>query len=78
MAGLGDTVFLAEDTSHASSLDIGDAAGDQVWDFTSVMEEKPDGAILEQPSTAPLLNLFPDADFVANDIYEDSVHLFFK
>lgn len=78
MAGLGDTVFLAEDTSHASSLDIGDATGDQVWDFTSVMEEKPDGAILEQPSTAPLFNLFPDADFVANDIYEDSVHLFFK
>jgi len=78
MANLGDTVFLAEDTTHAAFLDMESAAGNQVWDFTSVTEDKPDGVILEEVSTAPLNALFPTADFVANDLYEDSIHLFFK
>lgn len=43
-----------------------------------VTEDKPDGAILEPVSTAPLNAMFPQADFVANDLYEDSIHLFFK
>ena len=78
MATLGDTVYLAEDTTHAAFLDLGSAAGNQIWDFTSVTEDKPDGVILEPVSTAPLNSMFPNADFVANDLYEDSIHLFFK
>lgn len=78
IATLGDTVFMAEDTTHAHLLDLGQAAGDQVWDFTSLEEQKPDGIILEDPSTAPLYTFFPDADFVGNDLEDDSIHLFFK
>jgi hypothetical protein len=78
IASLGDTVYLAEDTTHAAFLDLGSAAGNQVWDFTMVTEDKPDGAILEPVSSAALNSLYPEADFVANDLYKDSIHLFFK
>lgn len=78
VATLGDTVFLAEDTLHGSQLDLGDAAGDQLWDFSILEEHKPDGGIPQLPSTAPLYTNFPDADWVLNDIYEDSIHVFFK
>ncbi len=78
IATLGDTVFMAEDTTHAHLLDLGEAAGDQVWDFTSLVEQKPDGIILEDPSTAPLYTNFPDADFVGNDLEDGSIHLFFR
>jgi len=78
IAQLGDTVILSEDTLRGDSIDVGTPGGNKVWDFTSLEEHKPDGAILEDPSTAPLSSLYPSADFVINDIYEDSVHIFFK
>lgn len=78
IATLGDTVILSEDTVHASLLDLGSPAGDQHWDFTILEEHKPDGAILEAPSTAPLYTNFPTATFVVNDLTEDSIHLFFR
>ncbi len=78
IATLGDTVFMSEDTLNGASLDLGSAAGNQVWDFTSLIEHEPDGAFLEDPSTAPLSSNFPEADFVVNDLEEDSMHLFFK
>lgn len=78
IATLGDTVILSEDTIHAPMLDLGSAAGNQHWDFTILEEHKPDGAILEAPSTAPLHTNFPTATFVVNDLTEDSIHLFFR
>jgi|GEM_PF-440045 len=78
IATVGDTLFLAEDTVIGSSLDLGEAAGNQVWDFTSLTEHKPDGGILENPSTAPLSSNYPNATFVLNDLVEDSIHLFFE
>lgn len=78
IATLGDTVFMSEDTLNGVNLNLENAAGNQVWDFTSLTEHKPDGAILEDPTTAPLSSNFPDADFVINDLVEDSMHLFFK
>jgi hypothetical protein len=77
IATLGDTVILARDTSHFSTIDIGTPGGDKFWDFSSLEAQKPDGIILENPNTAPLYNLFPDADFVGND-YDDSAHIFFN
>ena len=78
IATLGDTVIMGEDTTHAAFLDLGSAVGNQVWDFTNLEEQKPDGIFLEDPSTAPLSSMYPDADFVGNDLEEDSIHLFFK
>lgn len=78
MATVGDTVFLSEDTIHGSSLNLGSAAGGQTWDFSTLVEHEPDGAILESPSSAPLSSNFPDADFVVNDLTDDSIHIFFS
>ncbi|MEZ4721514.1 MAG: T9SS type A sorting domain-containing protein [Flavobacteriales bacterium] len=77
VATLGDTVLMSEDTIHGSSLNLGSAGGNQLWDFSSLVEHDPDGFILQDPSTAPLYTNFPEADFVINDL-EDSTHLFFK
>jgi len=78
IATLGDTVIMSKDTVHASLLDLGSAAGNQSWDFTVLEEHEPDGAILEDPSTAPFSANFPTATFVINDLTDDSVHLFFR
>lgn len=78
MITLGDTFLAWEDTIHGPGLDLGAAAGNQVWDFTSLEPHKDDGALLELPNTAPFYLDFPDANLVGNDLYEDSVHIFFK
>ncbi|UTW63184.1 T9SS type A sorting domain-containing protein [bacterium SCSIO 12741] len=77
IAKLGDYVYMAEDTTHGSSLSLGSAAGNQVWDFTSLESQELDTALLQSPSTAPLSSHFPTATFVLNDL-EDSSHIFFK
>lgn len=77
IATLGDTVFLSEDTVNGTTLNLGSAAGNQTWDFTALVEHDPDGAILEDPSTAPLSSNFPTADFVIYDDEDDS-YIFFE
>jgi hypothetical protein len=78
IAGLGDTFLLSEDTINGPSLDLGTAAGNQIWDFSSLVEHDPDGGIFQDPSTAPLSSNFPNATFVLNDLNGDSIHLFFN
>ena len=68
IATVGDTLFLAEDTVIGSSLDLGEAAGNQVWDFTSLTEHKPDGGILENPKSEYNFDIF-FADYLSQELF---------
>ena len=78
IAKLNDLVYMADDTIHGTSLSLGSASGNQVWDFTSLVKHDQDTVLLEAPSTAPFSSHFPTATFVINDLEDDSSHLFFK
>ena len=63
IATLGDTFLAWKDTTNGPTLDLGNAAGNQIWDFSALLPQKEDGAILQDPSTAPFIRKFPRCNF---------------
>lgn len=75
IAGVGDIIYNASDSMPGTSITVGNAGANQVWDFSTLQTNDWDTTEFISTAGTPYANLLPNANMCVN---EDGQFTYFK